>query len=134
MDNVYFISNMYEFSPWSFIYWRFLNDISQMLIHKIWIYFAQLFCNFTLPTSQFHFAKWWSPSYYLAILWNRVCRAVKSTLPNHRVNSAQLSNPCCQVSIPKLPIPHHQGHIAKLSSPNLLCELPTHSIIIFQVC
>ncbi len=29
-----------------------MKDISWMLIHKIWILFAQLFCNFTLPTSQ----------------------------------------------------------------------------------
>jgi len=63
----------------------------------------------------------------LLFLQNPLFLVVKSTLPNHRVNSAWLSSPCCQVSIPKLPIPHHQINIAKLSSPNSLCELPDMS-------
>jgi len=57
-----------RFYPWSFIHWRFMNNMSWMLFHIIWIYFAQLFCKFSLPTSQVHFAKQWSPGYYLAIL------------------------------------------------------------------
>jgi hypothetical protein len=49
---------------------------------------------------------------------------LNSTLPDCKVNNAQLSSPCCQVSIPKLPTPHHQCNIVKLPSPNSLCELP----------
>jgi len=69
------------------------------------------YVKFTLPTSQFHFAN--GLGYYLAILQNPLYLVVKFTLPNHRVNSAQLSSPRCQVSIPKVPISHQQGNIAK---------------------
>ncbi len=46
--------------------------------------------NSTLPNG---------PGYYLAILQNPLYLVVKFTLPNHRVNTAQLASPCCQVSI-----------------------------------
>jgi len=64
-----------------------------------------LLANFTLPNGL---------GYYLAILQNPIYLVVKFTLPNHRVNSAQLPSPRCQVSIPKVPISHQQGNIAKL--------------------
>jgi hypothetical protein len=112
MDVIYFILNIHEMIS---------HECSSI---KYKYYLLNYFVKFTLHTSQFHFAKWWSK---LLFLQNPLFLVVKSTLPNHRVNSAWLSSPCCQVSIPKLPIPHHQINIAKLSSLNSLCELPEMS-------
>ncbi len=46
---------------------------------------------------------------------------VKFALPSHRVNTAQLSSPCCQVSIPKVWL-----HINKAILPN--CEVQIHFV------
>jgi len=70
-----------------------------------------LFPNSTLPNG---------PGYYVIILQNPLYLVVKFTLPNHIVNSAQESSPCCQINIAKVPIPHQQGNIAKLWSSNSL--------------
>ncbi len=105
-----------------FINLRFMNDNSWMLIHKIWILCSTVMSSslYLLPNSTLPNG----PGYYLAILQNPLYLVVKFTLPNHRVNTAQFSSPCCQVSIPKVPITHQQGNIAKLWSLNSLCELP----------
>jgi hypothetical protein len=73
-----------------------------MLIHKIWIFFAQLFSRFTLPTSQFHFAKWWSPGYYFGYF-------VKSTFPGCQVHFAKSQSPQCPIVKSMLPSQHSQA-------------------------
>jgi hypothetical protein len=62
---------------------------------------------------------------------------VNSTLPDCKVNNAQLSSPCCQVSIPKLPTPHYQCKLSncqvQIQYVNCLNELhnaPTKKIIL----
>jgi hypothetical protein len=107
-----------------FIHWRFMNDNSWMLIHKIWILCSTvmssslyLLPNSTLPNGEVQVTIWLFCKIHFTLV-------VKFTLPNHRVNIVQLSSRCCQVSIPKVPITHQQGNIAKLWSSNSLCELP----------
>ncbi len=82
---------------WKFMHWRFMNDIARMFIHKIWIFFAQLFCKFTLPTSQFHFAKWWSLGYYLATVF---CQINFSRLQVHFAKSQSQQCPIVKSMVP----------------------------------
>jgi hypothetical protein len=104
--------------PWSFIHWTFMNDISLMLIHKIWIFLAQLFCKFTLSTSQFHFINgevqvniWLFFKIDFSGLSSPLCRITKSTVPNCQVQGAKSVFLSYQFHTTKAILPNCQVHI-----------------------
>jgi hypothetical protein len=79
--------------------------------------------NSTLPNGEVQVTIWLFYKIDFSRLSNPLCQITESIGPNCQV-------PCCQISIPKLPIPHHEGNITKLSSPNLHFSCPQHKEII----
>lgn len=104
------------------------NDISCMLIHKIWNIICSIILSisfYMLPNSTLPNCT--SPCCYLAILLNWL-HLLPSSLcnPNCKVNNAQSPSSCCLVIILKLLTPHDQCNIAKSKFTCMSFELPTN--------
>ncbi len=71
----------------NFIHWRFMNDNSWTLIHKIWILCSTVMSSslYLLPNSILPNG----PGYYLAILQNPLCQITEWTLLNCQVHVAK---------------------------------------------
>jgi hypothetical protein len=117
-----------KFNPWSFVHCRFMNDISWMLIHKIWILLVQLFLsslyrlpNSTLPNHEVQVTIWLFCKINFSGLWSPLCQIIKSTVPNCQVHVAKsafrfhttkATLPNCQVQICFVNCPQHKKILA----------------------
>ncbi len=106
MDNVYFILIYMKLYPRSFIHQRFLNDISQMLIHKIWIFLFNYFVgslyllpNSTLPNGEVQVTIWLFCKIDFSRLSSPQCPIVKSMLPSQHSQATNSTPPRhhCQI-------------------------------------
>jgi len=102
-----------KFYSLKFIHWRFMNDNSWMLIHKIWILFAQLlyqvhFTYFPIPLCQMvQVTIWLFCSIHFTWLLSSLCQITESTLLNSQVHVAKSALPRYQFHINKAELIRH---------------------------
>ncbi len=123
------LGNSWNFMNSKFINWKFTNDISCMLIHKIW----NIICSVILSISLYMLPNSTLPNCtsrccYLAILLNWL-HLLPSSLcnPNCKVNNAWSPSSCCLVIILKLLTPHDPCNIAKSKFTCMSFGLTTHT-------
>jgi len=128
-----------KFYPWSFIHWRFMNDLSGMLIHKIWILFAQLFLlyllpNSTLPNGEVQVTIWLFCKIDFSGLSSPLCPITESTVHNCQVHGAKLAFLSYQFHTTKAILPNSQVQICFVNCPQHKKVLGCPMSKFFQVC